>query len=661
MEEVIHHLEAPADHRLATLLEVSSPSFPASLGDVLLVFRDGLEVPYYKSLLALHSPWWRDLLTEARECDTVILADQDREVFLGLDVGRLKTEKESHTNGDYSSTEQIFPPNVIENIDDTKEFEERPADEDHVQITKQITSVLPDFPWPPHINGPSFHTMYLRMGPKVKVVKISGNRSLFAVLSEKFPDLPQSAAFSLYDLVGTINLKHFINGQAKSDTLAFKLDASEQFETFRSLEKHKKNKLDRWRFNKVEVFYSDTVVNLSELIKSWSVALDQECVDGEEQKYDKDVVKWLQSTAPKVGEGRSVCVYCGHVCEQESAFNNLKVHMRRYHLYTTKVKTKISEYPKICSENKSIPTSCKICSKAMKTSKSLTRHMKEVHKIQGKVALVTCPICFTEVPSVPEHWKQVHTNKSKSCDQCGKSFRDPSGYMRHMTKHTKFPPGFCESCNKNYKNIRRHNLYNHTEIQRCGKHCEKTFATPASLKAHRMSVEGTLPKKQCPECHNFYVYLRNHIRHIHGKEKKTRGITKVAPFPMKKNLECKICGLKTNKLNIHIREEHLASLTKDLGILINFSTKDGNEKENLATIFVDKHSIQISNKEFQCQLCSTEFDTKIGMSAHMKKHFGFCTKRNIPKFDCPNCGQQVSNIGIKKHIRICKSIKSEGS
>ena len=56
--------------------------------------------------------------------------------------------------------------------------------------------IKPDFSWPPGLEAPNFHRMRWRHGNR-HMLEVKGNKSLFATLTEKCPEIPESAAFSL--------------------------------------------------------------------------------------------------------------------------------------------------------------------------------------------------------------------------------------------------------------------------------------------------------------------------------------------------------------------------------------------------------------------------------------------------------------------------------
>ena len=56
-------LSAGLSHVRSTILTAALPNFSQDFSDVTLVFNDG-NVEYYRALLYLFSPWWKELLIQ---------------------------------------------------------------------------------------------------------------------------------------------------------------------------------------------------------------------------------------------------------------------------------------------------------------------------------------------------------------------------------------------------------------------------------------------------------------------------------------------------------------------------------------------------------------------------------------------------------------------
>ncbi|XP_029555761.1 zinc finger protein 2 isoform X2 [Salmo trutta] len=112
---------------------------------------------------------------------------------------------------------------------------------------------------------------------------------------------------------------------------------------------------------------------------------------------------------------------------------------------------------------------CQICGKCFKRNWDLKRHMKnKIH--MRKVLMVS-----------------HNTEKPYRCHVCGKRFNWESFLKRHMRTHTGEKPYFCNECGKCYGQIGhlRVHMRNHTGERpyRCS-FCKKGFTTSFQLKQH---------------------------------------------------------------------------------------------------------------------------------------------------------------------------------
>ena len=108
--------------------------------------------------------------------------------------------------------------------------------------TFYLPGIEEDFQWPPHLAGPSSHSMVWRRRPGKtgEVVTLRGNTSIRRVL-EDAGQLGQQAAFLLpcqdreEQLVGVLHLPQFAAGQAASCVPAFQLQGREDLVSLEQL------------------------------------------------------------------------------------------------------------------------------------------------------------------------------------------------------------------------------------------------------------------------------------------------------------------------------------------------------------------------------------------------------------------------------------------
>ena len=525
--------------------------------------------------------------------------------------------------------------------------------------TRVLTAILPSFPWPSGLSGPTFHCMRWKagrpQGDHSQLVRIHGNRSLFTVLQEAFPELPSSAAFTIQgtDLLGTVFLKDFINGQAESDVPAFMLYGSQEVLGLDAM-------LDGSvaSYGLINVLFSETVASLDDLATCWRATLRADCRGRElvEGEVSRVLLERMRDTAPRAGEGRVVCVYCGHLFHESMSDNNIIRHISLNHLDNTNKADKKNEKGRRKRREQNI-----ICPICFNRIFDLKRHMKDKHDV--KQELLQCPLCEKKVPIVSVHWKRIHSGQNVQCAKCPEFLNDYPKYSYHMRKHQgkEKTPGFCESCQVSYNNAYSHRRYKHRETQvYCDLHCGKKFSSKQGLKEHLNSVNGTWKKQQCPKCENYYVHLRDHLKYFHGKAKKNR--SKLSKQIKCEPRICNCCGMKfrfSRELTVHIKQEHLPNLCKELQIKHSVDTKDGQQREDIANIFVQKKSTQVENNKIQCELCMKKCKTRSFMIAHMKNHFGFVFEKGVRYSEenskvCQTCGLAVKGWQNRRdHVRKC--------
>ena len=85
---------------------------------------------------------------------------------------------------------------------------------------------------------------------------------------------------------------------------------------------------------------------------------------------------------------------------------------------------------------KGMKITCPHCSKAYHDSQSLKKHIDAVHlKIKR-----LCPLCGASVTALAVHMNSVHTGvKNFPCPECGKKFKQKTGWQRHLKNEACFP------------------------------------------------------------------------------------------------------------------------------------------------------------------------------------------------------------------------------
>ena len=290
----------------------------------------------------------------------------------------------------------------------------------------------------------------------------------------------------------------------------------------------------------------------------------------------------------------------------------------------------------------------------------------------------------------------MHKNETIKCEVCGKEFSRRQGFKNHMNvTHKGVAAGFCNICQKNLSNLKKHNTYSH-DNPKClpCSHCEKVFKDPWLLKVHMESVNGTKEKKKCkePGCDKRVVNLRDHVLHSHkGQMKQFQYNGKKCPtcfrFVKKEDFEghkllcvrekkaCTICHEEVIDVNHHMRRmhskckfcqrdfpfaptkptlrdhiysQHIPTILNKLGIRSDLNIKESIKQDALALVLVNNLCTSV-NGQFRCSLCDRVFRTKTVMSNHMKFHLKFSSTRTPGTAPCNQCGETVRKAHAEKH------------
>lgn len=162
---------------------------------------------------------------------------------------------------------------------------------------------------------------------------------------------------------------------------------------------------------------------------------------------------------------------------------------------------------------------CQECGKVFNAHYNLTRHMP-VHTGARPFICKICGKGFRQASTLCRH-KIIHTaEKPHKCGTCGKAFNRSSTLNTHMRIHAGYKPWVCEFCGKGFHqkgNYKNHKLTHSTEKQYKCSICNKAFHQVYNLTFHMHTHNDKKPFTChiCGKgfCRNFD--LKKHMRKLH--------------------------------------------------------------------------------------------------------------------------------------------------
>ena len=209
------------------------------------------------------------------------------------------------------------------------------------------------------------------------------------------------------------------------------------------------------------------------------------------------------------GEKPHECRVCGEMFATPPLVQN---HMERYHGQKAKSVRK-----------KPTPAICEICGATCSSRWSLETHKKSVHTME----LFECDICGQKLKTerlLKNHKRSIHDRIiTNVCEICGRGFRHPATYQKHMDYHRNRLPYKCDICGRGFVTPSILKIHKDRHLGNkpfeC-KICGKRFVTSSSLYPHMAVHSAERPFKctECPKTFKRKKHLDSH-RLVHSKMK----------------------------------------------------------------------------------------------------------------------------------------------
>ncbi|CAH1111530.1 unnamed protein product [Psylliodes chrysocephalus] len=340
--------------------------------------------------------------------------------------------------------------------------------------------------------------------------------------------------------------------------------------------------------------------------------------------------------------GRANCTTCGKVFTNRTKFLNHSL------LHAAQKETDCDDSSKHV---------CEICSRTLKTRKTLLAHIKN-HSLLKTPKCKVCSIQFKNKLELKLHMLVHKGRKPLKCDICSKEFLCKSFLDIHYRFHSGDKPFQCEICSKQFlvKSLLDHHMFVHKGIKpfKC-QTCDKEFT-------HKPSFDRHVKKHQRPdfysvevktECDNgLIVYETQHV-----------------PFVEPRPYECQLCS-KTYRRKQELKK-HMRNHTGERPYECHICQK----RFTLKPVLQVHMKVHSGEKPYSCDVCFNKFSQKKNLSDHMRSHTGerpfkcqFCSKdffymKNLKEhvlrhtgekpFKCDTCNAEfAASRYLKKHSKI---------
>uniref|UniRef100_A0A5S6QCU8 C2H2-type domain-containing protein n=1 Tax=Trichuris muris TaxID=70415 RepID=A0A5S6QCU8_TRIMR len=275
-----------------------------------------------------------------------------------------------------------------------------------------------------------------------------------------------------------------------------------------------------------------------------------------------------------------------------------------------------------------MPFTCRFCGKTFKWNENLQKHLTS-HDSQEPVQCPECNQMFSNSTRLDVHYKARHATRGHQfpCTFCLKTFAVKDALTKHMLSHGQWR---CNECGKRFADelfLRRHQSTHSAQDFVCDV-CEKVFARPENLSAHRNIHTGEKPYV-CSHCPLRFTSRSNCKSHVkwHTSEMPFACNNCNRKFKTKATLDCHVELHKQRKpfsctacYRSFDRPEYLYTHCAGRRPSGKYTC------QNCVKIYYNKGTLKLhaashgTSLPFTCTTCDRAFPTKERTQAHMRSH-----------------------------------------